>query len=92
MRILKLRVFECGSFVSARFVSLFSTYSTTMGDADKFTKLPEFAKPLVYDIKLAPCLKSFTFNGVSSVTLNVRGGFFEFEFLKRFLGFFDIHV
>jgi len=40
-------------------------------DGDKFSKLPELAKPSLYKIHLAPCLKSFKCPGETSIQLEV---------------------
>jgi hypothetical protein len=40
--------------------------------ADKFSKLPELAKPSLYEIHLAPCLKTFTVKGSEKIHLNVN--------------------
>jgi len=39
--------------------------------ADKFSKLPELAKPSLYEIRLAPCLKTFKFKGNEKIHLDV---------------------
>ncbi len=47
---------------------------TTMGE-DKFRKLPELAKPSLYKIRLAPCLKTFKCPGEASIQLEVGARF-----------------
>lgn len=66
-------------FVFSPSISTFTYFYAAMV-TEKFSKLPELAKPLVYEIRLAPCLKTFKVKGQTKICLEVR-----FEIL-----FFDV--
>lgn len=57
-------------------------------NSDKFSKLPELAKPFLYEVNLSLCMKSFKFRGNEKIHLEVREGGDSFVEFWKFKPFF----
>uniref|UniRef100_A0AC34GGY9 Aminopeptidase N-like N-terminal domain-containing protein n=1 Tax=Panagrolaimus sp. ES5 TaxID=591445 RepID=A0AC34GGY9_9BILA len=64
-----------------------SSTTAAAGD-DKFSRLPEIAKPVSYDIHITPCLKTFKCKGIETIVVDVTT---STDFLKLHSSEIDIN-